>query len=226
MTLNRIVATVLHHFTQSGSFTANYVKLTETKPTATAPNCSQNVLVFGITWFTTAGACFAPNFSPKTDPLPSFHYSTCATLCGHLSNSRALVFITHSVLVTVYLWLTDNQLQLTDGYIYVVLQRIVRLHWLYANSSRCRNTPQIRCRRWLLSPAWLTAHLLSGRRTDWMPCHHHRLERPALYLQPCLLLLHKNHINRSAYVIDKKSHSECCKPWWWNILLLRHIFWK
>jgi len=32
MTLNRVIAVILRHFSQTGSFGANYVKLTEARP--------------------------------------------------------------------------------------------------------------------------------------------------------------------------------------------------
>jgi len=80
MTVNHVLAVILRHFSR-----ANYVKQTEGRPTVSATNSTKKSFRRRMTRY--LGRAILSNFFLKTDPHPSFHYSSCATLHGHLSNS-------------------------------------------------------------------------------------------------------------------------------------------
>jgi len=87
MIFNRVMVVILCHFTQSGSFGANKVKLTETRPICDRNVAEILVLALYDSWPRTHAF---PLIFPKTDHFSLFELCTCAQKCSHLSNSWAL----------------------------------------------------------------------------------------------------------------------------------------
>ena len=90
------------------TFTRLFQKLC-TKFHENCPSFTEDITknIFGLFFRT---RCIVLLFFQKTDPPPSFHYSTCRTLCGHVSNSWAPVFPhlpTHLIAAVVNM-LTEN----------------------------------------------------------------------------------------------------------------------
>jgi len=98
MTLNGVMAAILHHSSTAVAFGANYVKLTEADPQCRRQKCSRKILVFDIMRFMTSDArCFS-NFSRKLTHLIFLLFELCHTARPsqqQLSSCLRKLFIVH-----------------------------------------------------------------------------------------------------------------------------------